>query len=289
MKKSTIILNILAAMGSIVIVAIVLLSILGFRLLIPSAAVEPSWNAWQTVSTILLSMATLFLTLYIAKRQENLAKEQDELSARQEILKSETENKRFQIEQDIALKELRAKELELKISLYDKRYRVYECFNKYHFDAIEKSAVAGKKNAMLVCGENLNGPAATAFLIFNSNFISGRHKTLQELRTLTSAEQSRKDILNQQIYSENFEFWRSEIAIIEQAEFCFNSTEAQMLIDFVKSMFKYATIETFQDGTMFEKAQKELLKAIEDIKSNCVVDKIKSCLYLSYNEIGKQE
>lgn len=294
MKKTTVALAILATIGSIVIVTTVLLFIIGFRPLIPDVAVEPNWDAWQTVSTVLLAIATLCLSWYIARRQENLAKEQNKLSGQQEMLKSEAEDKRFQIERDIASKELEAKVLALKISLYDKRYRVYECFRKYPFDVIESNANAGQKPMMtLPDGKSLNGAELTSAIIFNGSFIGGRNKTLEELKIfeekkiLTRAEHTKMNILIQRMGLENIEFWKSEVATIEQAEFCFDNSEARMLITFIKAMFEYANPMGIQHSEAeFKKIQNDLLKIIEEIKNSYLVDKIKESLCLSYSEIN---
>ena len=105
-KPKSALLYFLAALGVIELITILFLGMWGFRPLIPDVAISPNWEAWQLLSTILLAIATLYLTWHIAKRQEQLTKKQDNLANLQ------------------AKKELETKELELKISLYDKRYKI---------------------------------------------------------------------------------------------------------------------------------------------------------------------
>jgi hypothetical protein len=293
MNKLTIVYIALTVCGTFSLVIFFLL-ILGYRPLIPDGAVEPNWDAFQTLSTIFLSLVTLGLTWCIAKRQENLTKEQEKLSLIQEEHKKQAERERFQIKKSIAEKELKAKELDLKISLYDKRYRVYECFRKYPFDKIEEFAIAGTNTAFLMPdGGRLNGAEATRMLIFGDRYINGRRQLLDELRmledkkNLTNAEQRKKNNLHNRILFENLDYWNSEIALIEQAEFCFDESEAQMLIAFIKVMFEYANpIGDQYDVKQFEELQMKLIKSIEDIKNNQLIDKLKDKLTLSYNEIN---
>jgi len=201
-KKITMIRNILTLVGGSTIIIAFVLFILGFRPLIPAGAVEPNWEALQIVSTISLTIATLCLTGYISYRQIKLAKE-------------------------TAAKELNAKKLELKISLYDKRYRIYECFNKYPFDEIETLARKGKKKVMN--DQDFNGAEVINMMIFNGDYITGRKQLLGELqqlkkKNLNKEEQRKKAFINKQLFFENLEFCKSEIALIEQAEFCFDHT-----------------------------------------------------------------
>jgi|GEM_PF-3195861 len=242
--------------------AAAVLHVFGFRLMLPDGAIKPDWDALQALSTIFFSIATLGLTMYIASRQGKLSL-------------------------DIASKEFQSKQLELKIQLFDKRYKVYECFNKYPLDWIEQFAHAGKNITSL----NMNGVQSMKEIVFNSGFIDGRRKALDELRvleskvTLTGEEQTRLNILRQRMEFENVDFARSETALIEQAEFCFEPAYAQMLVAFINSLFAFALIEFWHNEEEFDKNQKNLLQAIDDIKSSNLVTKLKECLRLSYDEI----
>ena len=73
-KPKSALLYFLAALGVIELITILFLGMWGFRPLIPDVAISPNWEAWQLLSTILLAIATLYLTWHIAKRQEQLTK-----------------------------------------------------------------------------------------------------------------------------------------------------------------------------------------------------------------------
>lgn len=272
--------------GFVAIVATVFLYAFGFRLVQPVGEVTPDWEAVQALSSIVSSSATLYLTWYIAKKQEKL-------SDQQEKFRSEEEAKRFQVEHDFALKELKTKELELKVQLYDKRFKIYECYKKYPFSIIEAHALAGKNTVLtLPNGQSSNGAQALAMLILNGRFINGRHKAIADLQILevkgklTSAEETRRNSLLQQMQFENIDFVHSELAIIEQAEFCFDPDTAKKLICFFKTMFDYATIEIWHKEDKFDEIQKSLLDAIEDIKTYHLDDKLKEALMLSFNAMS---
>lgn len=287
------ILYFLAALGAIGLITILLLGKWGFRPLIPVVAISPNWEAWQTLSTILLAIATLCLTWYIAKRQEQLTKDQDDLANQQGQLKIHLEREWLKTQQAVMEKELKAKELELKISLYDKRYKVYECLKKYTGERVKEYAKAGETIAMkLPNGKELNGSEALSIMIFNSEFINGRRAVLEELqayeikKNLTQAEHTRKNILNQRICLENIEFWTCEIQLVEQSEFCFDAEEAQLLISYINAVFEYANpIGIKRTKEEFARVQSELLSTIEKMESKNLINNIKSKLNLSYNEI----
>ncbi|MGI6151415.1 MAG: hypothetical protein ACOYIR_05640 [Christensenellales bacterium] len=213
MKKGSRALTLLSLIGIVALLFLTILYLIGYRFIIPNHTIQPDWEVIQAISTIALSIATLWLTWNIARRQEQISEKQDKL-------KSEEEAKRFQMQQDIASKELLARELELKVQLYDKRYKVYECFNKYPFPIIEAYARAGR-NIIL---EDQNGPQAMSMTIFNGSFINGRQKIISELqilnekKNLTSAEKTRRFTLLQRLQVENLDFINSEKAIIDQAE-----------------------------------------------------------------------
>lgn len=293
-KPKPALLYFLAALGVIGLIIMLFLGIWGFRPLIPDIAISPNWEAWQTLSTILLAGATLYLTWYIAKRQERLTKNQDTLSSQQENLKIQLEKEQFEIQQAVMKKELKAKELELKISLYDKRFKVYECFKKYAAAKVKDYAEAGETTAMkLPDGQELNGSEALSIIILNSEFINGRRTVLEELHTyeiketLTKAEQTKKGILNQRMVLENIEFWTSEIRLIEQSEFCFDTEESEMLINYINAVFNYANLAGKKcSKEEFANIQLELLSAIEEIESKNLIDGIKDKLNLSYKEIN---
>ena len=145
-KPKSALLYFLAALGVIELITILFLGMWGFRPLIPDVAISPNWEAWQLLSTILLAIATLYLTWHIAKRQEQLTKKQDNLANLQ------------------AKKELETKELELKISLYDKRYKIYEFLKKCTVEQVKAYAEAGRETVMEFDGKKLNGSEALYML-----------------------------------------------------------------------------------------------------------------------------
>ena len=246
-KPKSALLYFLAALGVIELITILFLGMWGFRPLIPDVAISPNWEAWQLLSTILLAIATLYLTWHIAKRQEQLTKKQDNLANLQ------------------AKKELETKELELKISLYDKRYKIYECLKKCTVEQVKAYAEAGRETVMEFDGKKLNGSEALYMMIFNK-FTNGP---------------------NEQAYIENINLWIYEIQLVEQAEFCFDAEESQLLINYVKAVFEYASpIKKERNEEEFFKVQNELLNAIEKIESQNLIANIKNKLKLSYQEIN---
>lgn len=224
---------------------------------------DNQWQAISAISEILGVIVSSFLTGLI-------------------IIQTNKINKRSKKQANkLAKKEQQTRRLELKISLYDKRYAIYERI--YPYTERLESAIQFSKQP-LPDGSHVDSKDLVIESLMNS---ATRTHTKEHIAKLTSdiekAETNEKiqKLTNERgkllsdLQMEKFKFLSHDQAVIMLAEFCYPKEIAIPIIKYFEIIFSWY----FSDGTTTED---DVLSNLKELHKMKIFQKMKSLLTLSY-------
>jgi hypothetical protein len=226
-----------------------------------------AWGTWASV------IVNLVLTIFIIRITWVINKKQ------------------IKLQEDISYKEFKAKDLELKISLFNKRHNVYVCFLKYfepfkdfpNTSDIIKTPIGNiPRDEML--SKLILGNTKTTRL--NEQEILKLNMQLNNINDQNEIKKIKEQIvaIRNQNFFENLDFLKEEEIIIGLSEFCYPKEINEPIINYVKYLHKYIIPSTPDDK------KKNFSNAIfyyKKINEDKILDKMKILLKLAYDDIQK--
>lgn len=227
----------------------------------------------ETIIAIVDVIITAFLTYIIIRQTKEISEQQT----------SQQEN--------ISCREAESKKIELKILLYDKRYKVYECFQKYNSSFIYDFDFSVKNISspfgVFTKSEFLNT------LIFNNISNDNRKREIDKAQELSKKIEKQSnmilkkemqedlDKLNNNMLMENVEMANEDQRILENSKFCFPEEISTIVIKYVKCLHDYCLPLNIEK----DKIEKELVSYINELKEKKVVEKMEELLRIDYNKL----
>ncbi|MDR3306306.1 MAG: hypothetical protein LBS61_01315 [Endomicrobium sp.] len=201
------------------------------------------WEGWVAIEAI----GSIILLFYIVSKQRKL-------------------------QEEIVNYDKKSKELELKIMLFDKRYKVYACFIKY-FTAFEVIKIYKKEDI-----QPLKTPNGCVIPL-------SRRGILINLLFPQNIKEKENDKTNDFLYSITIiERLKEDLDIIKLSEFCYPLNISEIIVEYVEKIRDYV-ISLPQTAENIENKFKKVCENRTKISEEKIIDKMKEPLKLSYNEI----
>lgn len=257
----------------LVLLLLIILFIFGFKFTY-APDLDNNWEAISAASEILGVIISSFLTgliIFQTNKIDKSSKEQARLLA----------DKQYDFESHTAEKEMQTRKLELKISLYDKRYAIYERI--YPYTDRVKSAIQASKNPM-PDGTHFNSKDLVIESLIDSTTRTHTKERIEQLnndikRAGTKEKVQKltndKNKLLAELEMEKFKFLSNDETIIMLAEFCYPKEIAIPIIEYFKIILNW-----YLPGTSV--TEEDVLSSLEDLHNKKILESMKSLLTLSY-------
>lgn len=224
------------------------------------------------------------------------------IAIKQNEITKQIADEQNRIEKEIAEKQLKQAELEIKISLYEKRYICFQLLQKYLYiggilkhkqkkipPEIQQQIIESVYYTNEADRESLTNEIRSLY-----GYLSDSQNTamawMKEAAGVSSSiateyEENKKKIaiVDKKLLNLDFEYSERQINTIKTARFCFPNEIAEPIIKYISLIFSW---DAYEKKCLNEEA---IINSYEDICSKMIIPKIEDLLKLSYNELGGYE
>ena len=211
-------------------------------------------------------------------------------------------HKQNEITKQIAEKQIQQTELDQKISLYDKRYEVYQLFSNYIYIGNifinQKKPLTPELNKMIVeqiyYNNEIDRETITKKIVNLEKTVNDPNKqvvaNISKMIGMTSIiadeynnKKSDFDETYKKLLNIDYTFAENQIRKIKMAEFCYPENISKPIIQYISLIFSPEAYEKH------ELNRDKILKIFKEIKKNKIYEEMKSLLKLSYEDIKTQK
>ncbi|MBR6199213.1 MAG: hypothetical protein IKQ61_02985 [Spirochaetales bacterium] len=196
-------------------------------------------------------------------------------------------NKQNNLSEKIADKQAGQEDLQIRISLFDKRYEIYQCFMKYWNIANKYFATEwnDQMNDSLIklYNELFDNNSSDVRAEMKSEYIDLKEKNAIKPSTQELA------YIQQQIYKEDNIVANKDSDTVSRIAFCFDNIPCTDDIKDLLSKITRIIIDVDKNGTTQKEIYKDIQSTIQIIQNNKVQEKLEEQLQISYDDLRKSK